>query len=312
MRYILIIFAALVAFGPASVSAQQFRVAPTIDTDTPDQPNAIPLYGKATPGSISSESWTVVQGFPIYAVRNVTMPSITPFLPDPDKATGAAVIIAPGGAFMKLSITREGTDVAEALVARGIAAFVLKYRLVPTPAKLADAQPFMDRVMRGEGSDPKRGTLLERSQAVAVEDALAALDLVRARASEWGIDPDRVGMIGFSAGAMTARRVAIDPEPERRPDFIGYIYGPQNAEPVPSDAPDMFVAIAFDDPIFRTAGFPIVQAWLDARVPVELHAFGRGRHGFGLGYPGTTTTMMLDEFVAWIDMQGFLKPKVNR
>jgi dienelactone hydrolase len=132
--------------------------------------------------------------------------------------------------------------------------------------------------------------------------------LVRARAAEWKIDPARVGIIGFSAGAMTARRVALDAPPAERPNFVGYIYGPQDAETVPADAPPLFNAIALNDSLFPNKGFPIAQAWYAAKRPVEIHGYQTGDHGFGLGAPGTTNTGMLGQFVAWLDMQGFLKP----
>ncbi len=303
MRYFIVLTAALALLLPVTVAAQQFEIPRTLAVDTPEQADAIPLYGDETPGSLATENWEKVEGWPIYAVRNVTMPSLTPYLPEPGTATGAAVVVAPGGAFVGLAITREGTDVAQALAARGIAAFVLKYRLIPTPAGIDEANAFADRRMRERNEDPMQGSWLEESSAS--EDARAALAMVRARADDWGIDPDRVGMIGFSAGAMTARHAAIHNDPAERPDFFGYIYGPQNGETVPADAPPMFAAIAVNDPLFRTMGFPIVEEWQAAGLPVELHAYGQGRHGFGLGFPGTTTTMMLDQFVAWMDMLGF-------
>jgi hypothetical protein len=89
--------------------------------------------------------------------------------------------------------------------------------------------------------------------------------------------------------------------------FFGYIYGPQARVDVPANAPPMFDAIALDDPFFPNIGFPVAQAWLAAKRPVEIHGYQRGSHGFGLGVPGTTTTLVMDEFVAWVAMQGFLK-----
>jgi acetyl esterase/lipase len=137
---------------------------------------------------------------------------------------------------------------------------------------------------------------------------LAALALIRQNAAKYGIDPKRVGMMGFSAGAMTSLNSVMAAKPGAGPDFVGYIYGPQATVRVPKDAPPMFSAIAFDDPLFPSMGFPIAAAWHKAKRPVKVHAYERGGHGFNLGVQGTTTTLMLDQFVAWMDMHGFLKP----
>jgi dienelactone hydrolase len=271
----------------------------------PAEPNAMPLYGGKTPGTIQSEIWSKM-GTSL-GVRNVTRPTLTPVFPKPGKATGAAVIVAPGGAFMMLAMEHEGWAVAKALADRGITAFVLKYRLIETPKDNAEAMQFVGSMMMKEVGAPMDGPLLKQSFAPA--DARAAIAMVRANAAKWKIDPKRIGIIGFSAGAMTARRVAIDAPSAERPDFVGYIYGPQDAETVPADAPPLFNAIALDDALFPSKGFPIATAWMAAKRPVEIHGYQNGNHGFGLGKPGATHAMMLDQFVAWMDMGGFLKAK---
>lgn len=295
------------ALGLAMVLAASPVVASTPAASAialPDEPEGIPLYGKDTPGKASSENWTQFMGREL-VVRNVTRPTLTPYLPAPDKATGAAVIVSPGGGFMMLAMENEGWRVAKAFADRGIAAFVLKYRLLETPSADKDFMPFMMKAMSagaaGIPSDP--GTL----DPAATEDGLAALAMVRARADEWGVDPDRVGMIGFSAGAIMALDTVLKGKPEQRPDFFGYIYGPQNEVAVPEDAPPMFDALAMDDPLFGNRGFGVANAWRAAKRPVELHAYEKGGHGFGLGRPDTTTPLMLDQFVAWMAMHGFLK-----
>jgi dienelactone hydrolase len=275
-------------------------IAPPVD------PDAIPLYGARTPGKAASENWS--QGGDNVVVRNVTRPTLTPVLPDPARATGAAVIVAPGGGFMALSTETEGFQVARALAKNGIAAFVLKYRLVPTPAGEGESRLFSVRkLMAALGNPADGGESLRNPEST--EDGLAALKLVRGDAAKWGVDPTRVGMIGFSAGAMTALKTALVADKTARPDFVGFVYGPQNHVAIPADAPALFDAIALDDPLFPSMGFPIVADWLKARRPVELHAYGRGGHGFGLGKPGTTPTLLMDEFVAWLAMQGVLQRK---
>jgi acetyl esterase/lipase len=299
----------IMALLPVSVLAQPAGLLVSVSAKAPAEPGALPLYGGATPGSVASENWSRM-GASNLSVRNVTRPTLTPFLPKRGKATGAAVIVAPGGAFMLLAMDHEGWQVARALADRGIAAFVLKYRLIETPADEKAAMQFVGSMMMKEVSAPMEGALLR--QSVAPKDATAAIAMVRAGAAKWKIDPKRVGIIGFSAGAMTSRRIAIDAPPAERPNFVGYIYGPQDAEAVPADAPPLFNAIALDDQLFPSKGFPIAEAWHAAKRPVEVHAYQNGGHGFGLGQPGMTTSYMLDQFVAWMDMSGFLKPKVAK
>jgi acetyl esterase/lipase len=304
MRRINRLIATLILIGTTNAMAQ--NVPPkAVVISAPAEPGAIPLYGEATLGAASSENWSFYDD-KHFIVRNVTRPTLTAFLPDPAKATGAAVVVAPGGAFMLLAIGPEGWEVAKRLNERGIAAFVLKYRVMPTPVGIDEATTFMnDKVKKGLQNPKKMPTL---QYPPSTDDGLAALALVRQNAAHYGIDAKRVGMIGFSAGAMTSLNSIMAAKPGTGPDFFGYIYGPQATVRVPKDAPPMFSAIAFDDPLFPTMGFPIAAAWLKAKRPVEVHAYERGGHGFNLGAPGTTTTLMLDQFVAWMDMHGFLKP----
>ena len=291
--------AAMLAVMPALAAPLDGPVAPSPDAV------AIPVYGKANPGRPADEVESRFMGRET-VLRNITYPTLTPVLPDPDKANGAAVIVAPGGGFMMLAMQNEGWRVARALADRGIAAFVLKYRLHPTPRDDAAWMQAMSKMFaaatRGPDSRP------DIRDPGAGQDALAALALVRARASEWRVDPARVGMIGFSAGAMTALKAVLGaPQPAARPDFFGYIYGPMEPVAVPSDAPPMFAALAIDDPLFGNGDFGIVSAWHKAKRPVELHVYQSGGHGFGLGQPGTTNTAMMDQFLAWMEARGLLR-----
>jgi acetyl esterase/lipase len=272
--------------------------------DTPPQPAAIPLFppGELPPGKMP-ERWGMLSAqldpqthIEARIARNVSQPTMTPVLPPADKANGTAVVIAPGGAFLSLSIDHEGYAVAQRLVERGIAAFVLKYRTNETPD---DEDAFMQTVAQTMGA-AAAGDEASISEPRAPVDALQALRLVRARAAEWHVDAQRVGIIGFSAGAMTGLQAVLTGKAADMPAFLGYVYGPMRAIDVPAYAPPMFAAIAMDDGLFARQGFGIVAAWRTAGHPVELHAYERGDHGFGTGRPGTTTTMMLDEFVAWL------------
>lgn len=298
-----ILFLAALAVG--SAAGAQMPVPQIEMAAQPKEPRAIPLHDGAIPAPKTPETWMNYIGHG-YVVRNVTRPTLTPFLPKRGKETGAAVIVAPGGAFMLLALEPEGWKVAQALADRGIAAFVLKYRVIPTPVPIEEANAFMnEKVMNGISDPTKQPTI---QYPPSTEDALAALALVRSRASQWRVDAKKVGMIGFSAGAMTSLNAVLAAEPAKGPDFFGYIYGPQPAVMVPVDAPPMFAAIAFDDELFPTQGFPIVEAWHKAGRRVELHAYGKGGHGFGKGRPGTTSELVLDEFTRWMTMEGFGKP----
>lgn len=281
--------------------AQNDRMTPVA---TPPQPTAIPLGTGHLPGATVPESWHSQYGS-VFA-RNVTDATITPFLPDPVTASGAAVIVTPGGGFRSLSMQNEGWDVARALAARGVAAFVLKYRLDQTPADIPAFEDSMRQMFSG-ASRPSAPSP-ERSMsnlAPQIADVRAAFGLIRARAGEWRIDANRIGMIGFSAGAMLTLATTIDGQ-GAKPAFIGIIYGPLQAVTVPVDAPPMFVALAADDPLFGRGGLGLIDSWRAAKRPVEFHLYEQGGHGFGMYDKETTSTGWFDAFASWLRMHGFL------
>lgn len=291
------------AIGTPATAQTSGQTSGIVQIPTPAQSDAIPLY--AGTGSLDSEVWVKFYG--TEAVRNVTRPTITPYLPATGKANGAAVVIAPGGAFMMLAIELEGANAARWLADHGVAAFVLKYRVKPTPRNERAAGEYMGQQMAEATAAISRGQPLTLSEPKATEDALAAIRMVRANAANWGVDPDRVGMMGFSAGAITTLNAALADNAVQRPAFIGYVYGPMGPVNVPADAPPMFSAIALDDELFKGTGFGIVESWRKAGRPVELHGYEKGMHGFGTGRPGTTTTLLMPEFLAWMEARGLLK-----
>ena len=221
-------------------------------------------------------------------------------MPDPAKATGAAVIVAPGGGFRTLSMQNEGWDVAKALADRGIAAFVLKYRLNQTPASL-------EEFSRPAPARPRKN-FSERMATLGpqIADASAAFALVRARSGEWKVDPKRIGMVGFSAGAMLTMATTLGGG-DAKPAFIGDIYGPLEPVTVPAEAPPLFAALAVDDPLFAGRGVGLIDSWVAAKKPVEFHLYGQGGHGFGMYPKETTSTGWFDAFYKWIVMNGFTK-----
>jgi acetyl esterase/lipase len=270
----------------------------------PAQPDAIVLATGPLPGAKAQESWHTQYGSTF--ARNVTVATLTPFLPDPAKATGAAVIVAPGGGFKTLSMSNEGWDVAKALAGKGVAAFVLKYRLNQTPQDMDAFAREMAQMFSGAARPPAPRDSAS-TLAPQIADARAAFALVRARAVAWHVDPDRIGMLGFSAGAMLTMATALHGE-DAKPAFLGDIYGPLAPVKVPADAPPLFVALAADDPLFGNGGYGLVDSWRAARRPVEFHLYEQGGHGFGM-YPKTTTsTGWFDAFARWLGMHGYLKP----
>ncbi|MES2443232.1 MAG: alpha/beta hydrolase [Pseudomonadota bacterium] len=272
----------------------------------PTQPSAVELGTGPLPGATAPESWH--RQYNSSFARNVTVATLTPFLPDPAKATGAAVIVAPGGGFRTLSMENEGWDVARALAARGVAAFVLKYRLVQTPPDMPGFEASMRAMFSGAARPPR----MNPEEAIAgiapqITDARAAFALVRRRGAEWRVDPDRIGMVGFSAGAMLTLATTLAGQ-DAKPAFIGLIYGPLAPVTVPADAPPLFAALAADDPFFANGGIGLIDSWRAAKRPAEFHLYEQGGHGFGMYQKETTSTGWFDAFVRWIGMHGMLKP----
>jgi acetyl esterase/lipase len=294
----------LLAMLPISQSTLA-QEAPKTQIEAPAEPNAIPLNTGGVEGQTAKETWYKQWGDPF--VRNVSQATLTPFLPPAGKANGAAVIVAPGGGFRILSMGNEGWEVARALNERGVAAFVLKYRLRPTApgwAEFDKGNPLTAPAPGSAGSSAPPPSPV----ALPLEDATAAFKLVRARAKEWNIDPARIGMMGFSAGAGTTMAATLQ-STENKPAFIAPIYGAQVAVAVPPDAPPMFVALAADDPLFGTNEYGLITAWKKAGRPLEYHLYQNGGHGFGLGNPGKTSTGWFPQFMLWLESNGMLKAR---
>src|SRR6188768_4426204 len=186
----------------ASAIAQDGTIYPL---NAPAEPNAIPLGTGGVKDQPAPETWFRQWGDPM--ARNISKATLTPFLPKPGKANGAAVIVAPGGGFRWLSMGNEGWEVAQALADKGIAAFVLKYRLHPTPESLDDFKAWMNRPRTAPpaNSDSSKSAIPpgppQMDLSNQLEDAEAAYAMILKRAKEWGVDTNRIGMIGFSAGA---------------------------------------------------------------------------------------------------------------
>ncbi|MCW3054095.1 MAG: alpha/beta hydrolase [Chthonomonadales bacterium] len=235
-----------------------------------------------------------------YWVKNVNNPSLTVFLPPKEKATGAAVILCPGGGFRELGFIPEGIEAAKYFNSIGVAAFALKYRLPREPGSVYNM------------SHPR-------------QDGLRAMRLVRSRAVEWGIDPNRIGMVGFSAGgevvSMTAFSEnagdvsATDPidKVSARPDFIVEIYpgGAGIPQALPANAPTAFLLVADDDD-HTDSVFSIFRLYRAAKLPVEVHVFTKGQHAFNMGTRSKLTTIKNwpQRMADWMGDNNLLDPAV--
>jgi len=268
--------------------------------------DVIPLYPGAAPGSEHAnypEKQYFSKVWNTDVVSNVTRPTLTLFKPSPESKNGTAVIVCPGGGFMALSISSEGTDAAKYLAAKGVTAFVLKYRLAHTGEDATEefGRLFADR--------QKFRETVKDAQLLSIADGLAAVTYVRQHASEWGISPDRVGIIGFSAGGTVTAEVAFHYKPEGRPAFVAPIYsgGLLKDAPVPADAPPMFVAAATDDSLgLAPQSLALYMRWTAAQKSAELHMYAKGGHGFGMRTHNLPTDHWIDRFADWLQLQGFL------
>lgn len=269
------------------------------------------LYEGTTPGS---EHWThdereyFSEIFQTQVVTNVVVPTLTPVLPS--RGSGTAVIVAPGGGFHSLSINSEGFDVARWLAERGVAAFVLRYRLVQCAG---DAVAEMVEKMMTDMEQATRA--MDVVAPLAAADAEAAVRLVRTRAGEFGVRPDRVGFIGFSAGGNVTMRVAYTADDGARPNFVAPIYaavrGFELAEPPTSSGP-VFTAAATDDQLgLATDAIAIYERWRAAGLPAELHLYRAGGHGFGMRSLGQPTDTWIERFGDWLTALGLIEPAAS-
>jgi acetyl esterase/lipase len=256
------------------------------------QAQVIHLWPGAAPGS---EHWTQVErtfeNTPVGTViMNVVTPTLTAFLPDRSHATGTGVIIAPGGAFVALTVSLEGADVARWLQQHGIAAFLLKYRLVE---KTGEGIPEMD---------------MDTAGRYGIADGIQALKVVRQHAAEWNVDPGKVGFLGFSAGGMVASGALLQDSAALRPAFVGLIYGaPFGAMPrIPAKLPPIFMAWAKDDQVAFDFITRFAAALHSAGIQPEEHVYASGGHGFGMKHQGTDSDKWIDDFFRWLRAQGMI------
>ncbi len=249
------------------------------------QEAVIPVWPGAAPGS---EAWdwserdvTTPNGMPMALV--VVKPVLLHYPADRGRAVGTAMIVAPGGGFRTLMMSYEGVDVARKLNSMGIDAFVLKYRLLYTgpgaPPERAEPSRAGERPRKYSVTGDYKAQSGQDLTALAAADGRQAVRLVRDRAAEFGVRPNRIGMIGFSAGGAVTSESLFGPA-ATRPDFAAIIYGVGEIHEAPSPAPALFLAVASDDALAIDRTVELFVSYRKARGHAELHIFQMGAHGF--------------------------------
>jgi acetyl esterase/lipase len=265
----------------------------------PPPPEKTPLWANGAPGFENRRNEP--EQAESYWVKNIHNPSVTVFLPPKEKATGVAVVVAPGGGFRELVYNAEGVDAAKFLNSIGVAAFALKYRL---------------------GNEPNSPYSVEKHSR---EDGQRAIRLVRSRAKEWGVDPKKIGMMGFSAGGEVVSRTAFtatagDPNAadpvdreSARPDFLVMIYPGPGGIPatIPADAPPAFMLVANEDTCCSESVVTLLKGYRAAKRPVEVHIFAQGAHAFNMGLRSTQVTLKNwpQRLAEWMTDNIFVAPK---
>ena len=314
MRKGLLLIMLVLGFGSGRLSAQ----------------NQVPLFDGPIPGNkgtVNLESaMTSPQGDTLI-LRGVSVPTITAYIPPKEKATGAAVIILPGGGLQLLSWASEGGVVAEWFRDHGVAAFVLKYRLHDGSAPAEQQRP-QQRPQGGQGQAPRAATgpipsglevyqveeyiqslRPEHSPIMALEqlDAEQAVRYVKAHAKEWSIDPAKIGYLGFSAGGCIAiYAVMRNADPSVMPAFLATMYGPPvTVMTVPENAPKLFVATRADHQNVAPGCLSLYLEWQKHGIPAEIHIYGNGKGGFGSAVNHTTSDDWKDSLLHWMQVEGF-------
>jgi acetyl esterase/lipase len=287
---------------------------------------ADPVELKLWPGKApGSENWKIPESITERGgnrvATNVSEPTLTVFLPDPAKANGAAVVIAPGGALQALSLDSEGTKVAEWLNSKGIAGFVLKYRLrqqeantngagAPPAAAAKPAGPRQEiTIVKGNANPAPGDAVLDEVLRFGVADAQQALRLVRKNAAEWHIDPKRVGLMGFSAGGGVSVGAVVANAPGASADFLISVYGPSLQDVnVPDNAPPLFIAVGSNHFNVTSGCLALFAEWKKAGKPAEIHVYDQVNAGFAMTKRGVPVDTWPDRLFDWMQLHKLLQP----
>lgn len=278
----------------------------------------LPLWPAGAPGS---EDWSIPESVSKSpagdrVIANVSEPTLTVFLPDARMSTGTAAIIAPGGALRVLGFDNEGVKLAEWLSEHGIAGFVLKYRTLQqdpsAPRGLGAGMPQPGAAPRQElgivngNANPAPGdAALGEVLTLAIADARVAIELVRRRAAEWRIDPERVGIIGFSAGGGVAIGAALAPKSDASPNFLVSVYGPSLQDVnVPEHAPPLFIAVGATHFNVTNGCLALFATWKAAGKPAEIHVYDGISGGFGMAKRGHPVDAWTERLHEWLIARG--------
>lgn len=262
----------------------------------------VSLYNGKAPGSETwnwSEKSTDKNAWNTPIVYNVTSPTLTVFEPTKGSANGTAIIIVPGGGFQALAIVKEGTGMAKIMASKGITAFVLKYRL-----NRSYTDDPTGEFMRGLGDTAILRRINDTIIPMTIADGKKAIEYVRANAKQYGIDANKIGIVGFSAGGTVTLGATLNYTEQDKPNFTAPIY-PYAAYfkniVVPADAPPMFIAAATDD-IFGFAPdcANLYNTWITAKKSAEIHIFSKGGHGFGVAKQDMPSDNWIGLFTDWL------------
>ena len=282
---------------------------------------AAPIELRLWPGRApGSENWSVPESITERGgsriATNVSDPTLTVYLPDASKSNGAAIVVAPGGALQALSIDSEGTRVAEWLNSKGIAAFVLKYRLRQQPPganRTGAAPPAGPReelkIARGNANPAPGDAVLDEVLRMGIADAQQALRLLRMTAGEWPVDPRRVALMGFSAGGGVSVGAVLADEPGASADFLVSVYGPSLQDViVPADAPPLFVAVGSNHFNVTNGCLALFAEWKKAGKPAEIHVDDQVSGGFAMSKRGLPVDTWPDRLLDWMQLHKLLQP----
>ena len=266
-----------------------------------------PIWPGAAPGS---EQWnwqeqkdsTELPGDLL--AYNVVKPTLTYFPADIANANGTAVIVCPGGSFCYLHINTEGADVAAWLNKKGVAVFVLQYRLIRSETQM----PIKEKNERAKDTSSRQ--LVAALIPLAIADAKQAVTYVRAHAADFHVSPERIGIMGFSAGGTLAVAASFNYSTENRPDFVAPIYAyvpPSLPQMVLPDAPPAFICAASDDELHLVPmSITLYNNWLKAGRSAEIHIYSKGGHGFGMNKKQQPSDTWIERFGDWLEVQGLL------
>ena len=305
----------------------------------------IHLYEGTAPGSTHLKNNELqFEAMGDYWVMNVEDPTITPYIADSRCNTGAAMLVCPGGGFTSLSYDKEGNNVAKWFAEHGITAFVLKYRLNYTYETAKEAEEALKAqfsaldamennrteaaAIAGPGqrglremanmSDKEREEMMRQMQAqrpqgpnareLGCDDGRVAMAYIREHAAEYGIDPDKIGIIGFSAGSAVTLSVAFNHDEKSKPNLVVPVYGSTQATEPPKDATPLFVlAPEFDINPTSPTGYNLYELWVKNRLPAELQYFSGTHHGFGYKYDGEPVNIWMKLLYNFMIKNGFIK-----